>query len=84
MQAEGEGDFPYRCPRGSRTVCLLCSDIALVVLSCSGFWAMSAQGRQTVREQADTGYWKIPLPLSLHPLGVGCGSCGITSFFFVK
>ena len=53
MQAEGEGDFPYRCPRGSRTVCLLCSDIALVVLSCSGFWAMSVEEicqRMTVDE----------------------------------
>ena len=36
-----------------RTLILFCGCITV------WFWAMSAQIRQSVREQADTGYWKI-------------------------
>ena len=51
--------FPYLCSDGSRTVCLLRTDIDLVAFVC--FYvlgSMFVRIRQTVREQPDTGYRK--------------------------
>ena len=50
--------FHIRCSDGSRTFCLLCTDIDFFGSLCLlGLGSMSVHIRQPVREQPDTGYW---------------------------